>query len=794
MGQANRSSIQLQHRLTSTFAEPNWALLFVLVAIALALAIRVWMGPNIRDDAYITLRYAERLADGQGFTFNPGERVLGTTTPLMTLIVAGLIKLGVSSQLGAVWVGIASDLATIAMLYLLGRSIGATKAGVVAGYLYSVLTPIVGHAVSGMETPLYLLLITTTFTMAFRGHLRLTAATAAVAVLLRPDALILVSALIGAIALQTWHRRQGRSLRDSIKAMLWLYWQPAAVFVLVVAPWVGAAWFYFGSPIPQSLIAKWELPIPDDPLISVKLLANYFSDTNKRFFLAFTTLAAIGILFDLRKKWQFWLVLAWAFVYAVLFVVTKKFVYPIMPFEWYFLPLLIPYSFAAAQGIVAISRWLGTGVPRERKVASFSLATLVSMVLVLHVPMIVGMKEELARVIGGREELYFRMASHILQRAGDGEVIAAREIGALGAGYPGPILDMHGLVTPWVVGNTQVEIITKGQPHWIVNYDSLMPTELIENEWFATHYRPVYILQNWETRNLIAYRWYPAPTVSREVGPILGETFELVDIQTQWTDRADSSTIHLVLTWRALKTPSDRYTVYTHLYDSRNIQLVRQDLLVQQDNEPQEGSRPTTSWRETELVVDRYDLTLPASAVSEDLFLIVGVYKTADPQVEMNWRTPAGSAIGRRLYIPLAGTRGFAPTATLHPCDITLGNSIRLTGYSVAQSDQWLDFRLYWQVIESVDVDYAVFAHLIDATGNIIALDDGPPSRGRFHTSTLQAGGTIIDSRRIPMRSYDAAHSFRVGLFDTAEDRRLLRSDGQGDSVVISIDPEPKCQ
>ena len=710
----------------------------------------------------------------------------------MTLIVAGLIKLGVPSQLGAVWLGIASDLATIAMLYLLGRSIGAGATGLVGGYLYSVFTPIVSHAVSGMETPLYLLLITTTFTMVFRGQLRLAAASAGLAVFLRPDALILVAVLASAIALQTLRYWQGSSLRDSVRAMVGLYWQPAAVFFVVAAPWVVAAWLYFGSPIPQSLTAKWDLPLPDDPLISVKLLANYFSDTNERWFLAFTILAAIGFWFDLRKRWQIGLILAWALAYAALFTVTRKFVYPVMPFEWYFLPPLIPYTLATAQGLVVLARWLGKAIPNTHG-ASLSLAALVALVLMFHAPLINGAKEELARWIGGREDLYVKMAAHILQRAGDGEVIASREIGALAASYPGPILDMHGLVTPWAVGRTQGEIISIGRPEWIVNFDTLMPIELVESEWFKTHYRPVYVLQNWETRNMVAYRWYPGPNASREVGPVLGETFELLDIQTQWTNRADSSTLHLVLTWRALKTPSDRYTVYTHLYDNPNIELVREDLLVQQDNEPQEGTRPTSTWRESDLVVDRYDLTLPASAVSEDLFLIVGVYKTADPQVELDWRTPAGSSIGRRLYIPMAGTRVFAPATTVYPCDVTLGDSIRLTGYSVGQSDQWLDFRLYWQVVESVDFDYAVFVHLSDQTGNIIAKDDGPPGRGRFHTSTLQHGGTLIDIRRISARGYDPAHSLRVGLFDPDKDRRLLRADGQGDSVVISIDPEPTC-
>src|SRR5580700_1207941 len=40
------------------------------------------------DDAYITFRYAANLARGFGLVFNPGERVLGTTSPLFTFILA----------------------------------------------------------------------------------------------------------------------------------------------------------------------------------------------------------------------------------------------------------------------------------------------------------------------------------------------------------------------------------------------------------------------------------------------------------------------------------------------------------------------------------------------------------------------------------------------------------------------------------------------------------------------------------------------------------------------------------
>ena len=68
--------------------KPQFWLAAALVIVALAA--RLLPGPRTIDDAFITFRYARNLLAGSGFTFNPGEAVLGTTTPLYTLLMAGL--------------------------------------------------------------------------------------------------------------------------------------------------------------------------------------------------------------------------------------------------------------------------------------------------------------------------------------------------------------------------------------------------------------------------------------------------------------------------------------------------------------------------------------------------------------------------------------------------------------------------------------------------------------------------------------------------------------------------------
>lgn len=66
-----------------------------LILAALSLAIHVWyFAPFLSDDALISLRYADRFADGLGLTWTDGERVEGYTDLLWVLLTAGLHFLG----------------------------------------------------------------------------------------------------------------------------------------------------------------------------------------------------------------------------------------------------------------------------------------------------------------------------------------------------------------------------------------------------------------------------------------------------------------------------------------------------------------------------------------------------------------------------------------------------------------------------------------------------------------------------------------------------------------------------
>src|SRR6185369_5436743 len=60
---------------------------------ALAAALAARLSGHSLDDFFITFRYADNLARGRGFVFNPGERVFGLTAPGLGLLLAAARRL-----------------------------------------------------------------------------------------------------------------------------------------------------------------------------------------------------------------------------------------------------------------------------------------------------------------------------------------------------------------------------------------------------------------------------------------------------------------------------------------------------------------------------------------------------------------------------------------------------------------------------------------------------------------------------------------------------------------------------
>ena len=191
------------------------------------------------DDPFITYRYTWNLIHGLGFVYNPGERVLSTTTPLFTLLLTGFGFLGVDIPKTATIIGAVCSGLSGLIFWDIARQWKMNIAGW-AGLLLLPSFPLVASTISS-ETPLYIALALGALDGFTHRRYRLTALLAALLVLTRPDGIILPVLLVIFFLME----KRGPIPRMAI-----------GMFLMIILFWFGFAWIYFGSPIPVSLVAK----------------------------------------------------------------------------------------------------------------------------------------------------------------------------------------------------------------------------------------------------------------------------------------------------------------------------------------------------------------------------------------------------------------------------------------------------------------------------------------------------------------------------------------------------------
>ena len=232
-----------------------------MVAASLALWVFFRIDTGIcLEDALITYRYAENLALGEGFVFNPGERVLGTTTPLFTLMLAasgllfGVEHIPLASNLLSAIFGQLAGLLSFAALRRLGFS---AAVGASAAALFLFQPDVVVAATGGMETMLVVGLMASSF-YALSAH--------------RQGAAVVLCALL-VVA------RIDGILWAAIVLLLVCWEKPASthryllLFFAAVAPWALFAQLYFGSVLPHSMLAKLAIGSAAEPLGELDTLA-----------------------------------------------------------------------------------------------------------------------------------------------------------------------------------------------------------------------------------------------------------------------------------------------------------------------------------------------------------------------------------------------------------------------------------------------------------------------------------------------------------------------------------------
>ena len=208
------------------------------------------------DDALISFRYSENLANGHGPVWNTsGPRADGYTSALWMVLVAIPDAVGADPEVAAKVLSLLAGLAIVALLALAGPRRAALVRAVAIGAL--VLSPaFLTLTVQGMETTVAALLATLVawlLVAAVRspGRRRLAAFNVAclLAVLARPDLLPFVAVCLAGLAVWLIRARDRRAL---LRAAAWT----AGALVLPGLVWALWRWSYYGYPLPNTAYAK----------------------------------------------------------------------------------------------------------------------------------------------------------------------------------------------------------------------------------------------------------------------------------------------------------------------------------------------------------------------------------------------------------------------------------------------------------------------------------------------------------------------------------------------------------
>ncbi len=443
-----------------------------ILIVIIALTARFLPGTRTIDDAYITYRYSQNVLEGHGLVYNPGERVLGTTTPLYAglLALSGLVFGGARAPFPGISLVIntIADALTCLLLINIGRKLNVRWAGVSAALAWAVLPYSVTFAIGGLETSVFVLILTGLITLYLEQNYTLTALLAALSLLTRPDAALLL--------LPLGLDRLFLAIRKGVR----IHWPEAAAFALPLVFWIAPAALFYGSPIPNSIAAKtsaYNLPAEAAFIRFLQHYATPFMD-NLTFGSAGIAIGLVGYFFLnltgglrlIRENYRSW---SWV-VFPWLWFAAYSIANPLV-FRWYLTPPLPSFIFTLLAGVEFVRRDITAGRLK-------SLAGPVILLMLIGPSLLVlrgwtwdpdhGPRTPAPDMAWIQLELKYQEAadylSSIMEQPED-TVLAAGDIGALGYYTDARILDTLGLISPEAIPYYPT------QPEYYVNAYAVSP-------------------------------------------------------------------------------------------------------------------------------------------------------------------------------------------------------------------------------------------------------------------------------------------------------------------------------
>ncbi|MCH8333138.1 hypothetical protein IIC65_04335 [Candidatus Sumerlaeota bacterium] len=460
-------------------------LLLALQIVALFFT-RFFQPAAFTDDAYIHFRFAANFARGDGLVFEPGQWVLGTTSPVYALILGiGHWATRIDLPLLAALVNLGCDagIAILALMILKGARIPLLWRHAIV--LLLTFEPVrMFNSATGMEMSLFILAILAVLRLAEANRWLACGILLGTVGWIRPEGAVLWLALAVGLAVT----KQRRTLLRTFGVGL------ATASMITMGTWLR-----YGNFIPQSIITKsvapwyiaWQENCALEFILALQRLSPFyiftlFSDGTDSIWRALVRIVmvltqVVLMLYGARALWQrgarFNVVTLGAFFvgYYVFFALGRPQI-----FSWYFTAYFFVSLLMGGVGAYSIlsgfaRRYAGKYISIRR--AEYADRLLAVMMLVLWMLGLSGSArvegyfdgQTLARSLTFRfleaspldRHLAYIRAADTFNRflGGDSQAkVACIEIGVFGYYFKGSILDVYGLVSPEVLDVTKAEV------------------------------------------------------------------------------------------------------------------------------------------------------------------------------------------------------------------------------------------------------------------------------------------------------------------------------------------------
>jgi hypothetical protein len=342
---------------------------------------------------------------------------------------------------------------------------GRLEAGRWASLLWMIYPPAVAAAMGGMETSLFVFLnIISLFLIYKKIYNPLLRLLAPLAMLTRPEGLVIY--LINLHDIYRNDRKRRKSLIMNLT---------------VPVLWITFATLYFGSPIPNSILAK-RTNVESTSSVS-EILAGIF-DGETFLLLPFFALGFYCII----KREYFLQTVVWLSAYIGLYCIAT----PKM-WVWYYLPMQLGIILIASEGIAYVVSWLSTFRIKNEHLVRRGLIICGTVVIFFlgiyyYLPSKLGIENEEGR-------RYKALAVYIKNKTMKTDSILVSDIGYVGYYTNRTILDVWGLVWPSALefpGSNSEKIPLIAQSYRpaavVIPYKKDYVKRVMSNEWFMDNY------------------------------------------------------------------------------------------------------------------------------------------------------------------------------------------------------------------------------------------------------------------------------------------------------------------